>query len=76
MFKRFDELELGDEFIVKLQYGEFKYKIVDTKIVDADDRTIIKSTSPREELVVTTCYPFGYIGDAPQRYIFYAEKVE
>ncbi|MFS0864962.1 class D sortase [Fredinandcohnia sp. 179-A 10B2 NHS] len=76
VFKRFDELELGDEFIVKLQYGEFKYKIVDTKIVEADDRTVIKSTAPREELVVTTCYPFGYIGNAPQRYIFYAEKVE
>ncbi|WP_449537814.1 class D sortase [Ferdinandcohnia sp. Marseille-Q9671] len=76
LFKRFDELEIGDEFVVKLEYGEFTYEIVDTKIVDADDRTIIKSTAPEEELVVTTCYPFGYLGDAPHRFIFYGKKVE
>lgn len=76
LFKRFDELEIGDTFVVKLEYGEFTYEIVDTKIVDADDRTIIKSTAPNEELVVTTCYPFGYIGSAPDRFIFYAKMVD
>ncbi|WP_010676922.1 class D sortase [Bacillus timonensis] len=76
LFKRFDELEIGDTFVVKLEYGDFTYEIVDTKIVDADDRTIIKSTSPNEELIVTTCYPFGYLGDAPYRYIFYGKKVQ
>ncbi|WP_077619705.1 class D sortase [Bacillus sinesaloumensis] len=76
VFRRFDELEIGDTFVVKLEYGEFTYEIVDTKIVDADDRTIIKSTAPNEELVVTTCYPFGYIGNAPDRFIFYAKMVD
>lgn len=76
LFKRFDELEIGDTFVVKLEYGDFAYEIVDTKIVDADDRTIIKSTAPNEELVVTTCYPFGYIGNAPHRFIFYGKKIE
>lgn len=76
LFKRFDELEIGDAFVVKMKYGDFTYEIVDTKIVDADDRTIIKSTAPNEELVVTTCYPFGYIGNAPHRFIFYGKKVE
>ncbi|MCC3356934.1 class D sortase [Bacillus sp. REN16] len=76
LFRRFDELEIGDTFVVKLEYGDFTYEIVDTKIVDADDRTIIKSTAPNEELIVTTCYPFGYIGNAPHRFIFYAEMVD
>ncbi|MEH7384285.1 class D sortase [Bacillus sp. JJ1521] len=76
VFRRFNELEIGDTFVVHLEYGDFTYEIVDTKIVDADDRTIIKSTAPNEELVVTTCYPFSYIGNAPQRFIFYGKKVD
>lgn len=75
VFKKFDELEIGDHFIVKVQYGEFTYEIVDTKIVDADDRTVIKSTAPEEILTVTTCYPFGYLGDAPERFIYTAKRV-
>lgn len=75
VFKRFDEIDIGDQFIVKMQYGEYTYEIVDTKIVDADDRTVIKSTAPEEILTVTTCYPFGYIGDAPERFIFTAKRV-
>lgn len=75
VFRQFDQLELGDIFTVKLPYGEFSYKIYDTKIVDADDRTIIRSTSPNEILTVTTCYPFSYLGDAPQRFIFYAKPI-
>lgn len=75
VFKKFDQIGIGDQFIVKLQYGEFTYEIVDTKIVDADDLTVIKPTAPEEILTVTTCYPFGYIGDAPERFIFTAKRV-
>lgn len=76
VFRQFDQLELGDIFTVKLPYGEFSYQIYDTKIVDADDRTIIKSTAPDEILTVTTCYPFSYLGDAPERFIFYAKPID
>lgn len=76
VFRRMGELKVGDIFIVKLPYGSFKYKIKSTKIVDEDDRTIIKSTAPNEELVVTTCYPFTYVGSAPDRYILTAKPVE
>lgn len=76
VFRQFDQLELGDIFTVKLPYGEFSYEIYDTKIVDADDRTIIRSTAPDEILTVTTCYPFSYLGDAPERFIFYAKPID
>lgn len=76
VFRKMGELEIGDEFIVQLPYGDFTYIIEDTKIVDADDRTVIKSTAPNEELVVTTCYPFSYVGNAPDRYIITAIPIE
>jgi sortase A len=72
VFRHFGELKKGDEVIVSLQTGRFLYVIDHMKIVKADDRTVIHSTKPKEELVLTTCYPFYYIGDAPDRYIIYA----
>ncbi|WP_216829017.1 class D sortase [Alkalihalobacterium elongatum] len=75
VFRRMGELEIGDHFIIKLPYGEFAYEIESTKIVDANDLTIIGSTAPDEVLVVTTCYPFTYVGSAPDRYIIYAKPI-
>ncbi|WP_163538868.1 class D sortase [Gracilibacillus sp. YIM 98692] len=76
VFRKLGEVEIGDTFTVKLAYGEFKYKMMNSKIVVADDTTVIHSTAPNEELVLTTCYPFSYIGDAPDRYIIYAKPIE
>ncbi|MCT2536772.1 class D sortase [Aquibacillus koreensis] len=75
VFRRLGDVQIGDTITVKLPYGEKAYEMVDSKIVDADDRTIIGPTSD-EELVITTCYPFSYVGDAPDRYILYAKPVE
>ncbi|MBM7600516.1 sortase A [Virgibacillus halotolerans] len=75
VFRRMGELELGDIMTIQLPHGEFSYEIVDTEIVKADDLTIISPTSPDEVLTVTTCYPFSYIGSAPDRYIITATPV-
>ncbi|WP_186580777.1 class D sortase [Aquibacillus kalidii] len=75
VFRKLGDVKVGDTFVVKLPYGDFTYEMVDHKIVDADDTSIIKSTAPNEELVITTCYPFSYVGNAPERYIIYAKPV-
>ncbi|MBM6619915.1 class D sortase [Bacillus suaedaesalsae] len=74
VFKRLGELEVGDELEVEMSDGTFTYVIEETFIVEADDRTVIKSTYPTELLTVTTCYPFNFVGDAPQRYIVNAKR--
>lgn len=71
VFRDFNKIEIGDAFIVHMPYGTFKYKIKKTKIVKEDDQTVIRKMG-KEELVVTTCYPFHYIGNAPKRFIAYA----
>jgi sortase A len=69
VFKRLGELQIGDEVIVEMSYGKFTYIIEETFVVEADDRTVIRPTAPIEKLTITTCYPFNFIGNAPQRYI-------
>lgn len=67
-------LEVGDKFIVQLSYGDFEYEIVETLITDPNDLTVIVPHD-EETLTVTTCYPFNYIGKAPNRYIMHAKPV-
>lgn len=71
VFRDFGELEIGDSFIVEMPYGDFEYEIKNHKIVDWDDRTVIGKMG-EEALVVSTCYPFSFIGPAPERFVFYA----
>lgn len=75
VFRRAGELELGDILTVRIPYGNYHYEIVETWIVSADDTSIITLQDSEEELILTTCYPFSYIGGAPDRYIMYAKKV-
>lgn len=72
VFRRMGELELGDTLTLQLEYGSFSYEIVNTEIVDAEDRSIIVSTSPEEVLTMTTCYPFSFVGNSPERYVITA----
>ncbi|SDZ55783.1 sortase A [Evansella caseinilytica] len=75
VFRNLGELEIGDIFEVQMSYGTFRYEIEETFIVDADDTTVIDFTIDDELLTVSTCYPFGFIGNAPQRYILNAKPL-
>lgn len=75
VFRQFGELEDGDEFHVKMEHGTFIYEIKDHEIVSADDTTVIDPNREDEVLTVSTCYPFSYIGSAPDRYVVYAYPV-
>lgn len=72
VFRDFGELEDGDEFHIKMEHGTFIYEMRESKIVDADDRTVIDPNRKDEVLTVSTCYPFSYIGSAPDRYVIFA----
>ncbi|KON88658.1 sortase [Sporosarcina globispora] len=74
VFRKLGEVEIGDLLVVNTSAGEFTYKVRKVRIVDADDRTVIVP-KPRATLTVTTCYPFNFIGDAPQRYILIGDLV-
>nr|WP_180321312.1 class D sortase [Mesobacillus jeotgali] len=75
VFRKLGEVGKGDLLVVSTDAGEFTYKVRKVRIVDADDRTVIVP-KPRATLTVTTCYPFDFIGDAPERYILVADLIE
>lgn len=75
VFRKLGEVGEGDLLIVRTSAGEFQYKIKKVRIVDADDRTVIVP-KPRATLTVSTCYPFNFIGSAPERYVLVAYLVD
>ncbi|WP_257391500.1 class D sortase [Cytobacillus gottheilii] len=76
VFRRLGDVQIGDLVHVVMPYGKYTYKMNKSYIVDADDTTVIRSTAPEELLTISTCYPFSFIGDAPDRYILEAELIE
>ncbi|KAB8126387.1 class D sortase [Gracilibacillus oryzae] len=72
VFRELEHLEVGDEITFSTKYGDFIYEAVGFEIVSADDRSVAVPKD-YETLTLTTCYPFDYIGDAPDRYIVYTE---
>lgn len=74
VFRKLGEVGEGDSMIVRTTAGEFEYQISKVRIVDKDDKTVIVP-KPIATLTVSTCYPFGYIGAAPERYVLVANLV-
>ncbi|MCT8137666.1 class D sortase [Anaerobacillus sp. CMMVII] len=75
VFRRLGEVGENDLLIVTTSAGEFTYKVKRVRIVDEDDRTVIVPR-PRPTLTLSTCYPFDFIGSAPERYILVANLVK
>lgn len=75
VFARLGELKIDDQLIVQTSAGKFTYEIKGTRIVDKDDKTVIVPTD-HAVLTLTTCYPFRFIGNAPDRYIITADLLK
>ena len=54
--------------------GTYTYEVVSTTIVKPKDVAVLRSgASP--EITLVTCYPFGYVGNAPDRFIVKARQL-
>ena len=73
VFRRFSELQIGDEIKVTTTYGEYNYKIYDMQLINETDTDKVPIQRDEEILMVYTCYPFNNIGYATQRYVVYAK---
>ena len=73
MFRRFAELQKGNEIEVTTTYGDFNYKIYDMQLIKETEVDKLPIQEEKEILMVYTCYPFNNIGYATQRYVVYAE---
>jgi sortase A len=64
----------GDEISLATRRGTLRYRVVFMTIVGPDDLTVLGASNDAD-LTLITCYPFGYLGPAPQRFIVQAVRV-
>ncbi|WP_379156692.1 sortase [Paenibacillus sp. sgz5001063] len=72
VFRGLGILKKGDLIEVETEDGKFIYSITGSTIVDGDARGVIKQQNSEAVLTLITCYPFSYIGPAPDRYLLSA----
>ena len=71
-FRKLKDIKKGDEIVLTTSIGESRYRVTGYDIVKPTDTRSIQDT-PRAVLNLVTCYPFYYVGNAPNRFIVHAE---
>jgi sortase A len=73
-FRALKDLAPGDTLELETLQSNEIYRVERTWIVDPDDVTVLDPT-PSSAMTLVTCYPFYFVGSAPQRYIVRAARV-
>jgi sortase A len=71
-FRRLKDAEIGMELILEHGGRTLRYHITEISITTPEDGSVLAPTA-HASLTLVTCYPFYFIGSAPQRYIVRAE---
>ncbi len=74
-FKPIENIEKNQTIEIETTYGLYKYKVRETKVLEAADPDLYPQEE-KETLVLYTCYPFGLLlGDRSQRFVVYCDKI-
>jgi sortase A len=73
-FLPLEHIENGDLIEVKTLQASFQYVVESTQVVRPKDVWVLKASN-HPTLTLVTCFPFRYIGAAPQRFIVRATQV-
>jgi sortase A len=74
-FRGLKDITLGDTIALVTIEGTSAYTVDEIEVVNPDDASVL-ADRPRPGVTLVTCYPFYFIGDAPQRYIVHASMKE
>ncbi len=73
-FRPLRHIRLGDAVTLKTRNGDFQYRVESTAVVPASDVQVLHASSGRT-MILITCFPFDYVGAAPNRFVVHAREV-
>jgi LPXTG-site transpeptidase (sortase) family protein len=73
-FRALQYVSVGDELALRTRARVLRYRITELRIVSPQAVDVL-ADAPRDVLTLVTCYPFYYVGPAPQRFIVRAERI-
>lgn len=72
-FRPLDRVRIGDVITLRTQGGDFQYQVDSTSVVPLSRVEVLQPTAERT-LTLITCYPFAFVGPAPDRFIVRARE--
>jgi sortase A len=72
-FRPLKLVRAGDAIVVETRDGDFDYVVEWTAVVRPTDIDVIEPTD-RRTLTLITCFPFSYVGPAPDRFVVRARE--
>jgi sortase A len=73
-FRHLGWLRQGHRIELETPSGNISYRVVSREIVNPDAVRVLQATA-KPRLTLITCYPFNWVGAAPQRLVVVAEPV-
>jgi sortase A len=73
-FRPLRDIVQDDLITLTTLHGEYRYRVVSLKVVAPTDVSVLRHTE-KEILTLVTCFPFYFLGSAPERFIVRAERV-
>jgi sortase A len=73
-FRPLERVRVGDAITLRTVAGEFVYLVEWTAVMRPSEVQVIASTD-QDTLTLITCFPFSYIGAAPDRFIVRARAL-
>jgi sortase A len=67
-FRQLRNIQLDDVITLATVDGTYSYRVERTTIVNPDEVWVLDPTD-HGVLTLVTCYPFSYVGSAPQRFV-------
>jgi len=74
-FRPLRNIRENDIIRVTTPNGSYRYRVISMGVVTPETVSVLKSDGG-QVLTLVTCYPFTFIGSAPDRFIVRAEEVE
>ena len=74
-FRPLRNVQLGDDIVLETPAGNVHYKVSSYHIVSPSEVSVISPTSD-PVLTLVTCYPFYFVGAAPDRFVVRATLVD
>jgi len=74
-FRPLRELRSDDLILLHTPHAYYAYNVDSFRVVSPEETGILES-SGKGQLTLVTCYPFFYLGPAPERFVVFARQVK
>jgi sortase A len=74
-FRPLKRVHAGDAITLKTRDGDFKYVVESTAVVPPSAVHVLQPAAGRT-LTLITCFPFSYVGPAPDRFVVRAREMK